>query len=91
MRCVTRAAACRARSAQISTAKIAWKCASQPDDVISIEVWEVIDRCALRAPRVAQYTASLTTTGTQRAQVDGRRAAFGPALTGAPRQEGRCG
>lgn len=34
------------RSAQISTAKIAWKCASEPDDVITLEVWDVVDRCA---------------------------------------------
>ena len=32
---------------QISTAKIAWKCASEPDDVITLEVWDVVDRCAM--------------------------------------------
>jgi len=33
-------------STQIQTAKIAWKCASSPDDVVSIDMWEVIDRRA---------------------------------------------
>ena len=35
-----------AHSAQIATAKIAWKCAAEPDDVISVDVWDVVDRCA---------------------------------------------
>jgi hypothetical protein len=33
-------------SFQISTAKISWKCASAPDDVITLEAWDVVDRCA---------------------------------------------
>jgi hypothetical protein len=33
-------------SPQIATAKIAWKCGAAPEDVISIDVWEVIDRYA---------------------------------------------
>ena len=39
------AAALACYSAQISTAKISWKCPTEPDDVISVDVWDVVDRC----------------------------------------------
>jgi GTPase SAR1 family protein len=45
------------RSVQISTAKVAWKCASEPDDVITLEVWDVVDRCA--AWPIAYYVCAL--------------------------------
>jgi hypothetical protein len=41
------------RSPQIATTKISWSCAAAPSDVISIEVWEVIDRRVRRVDGLA--------------------------------------
>lgn len=34
----------RPRSSEISTAKIAWKAKTDPDDVVVLELWDVVDK-----------------------------------------------
>ena len=83
-------------SPQIATTKISWSCAAAPNDVISIEVWEVIDRCTGRVEWFAFSVGCLfahlvSVLCGQGEQEDGRRGAPDRgAVPGAPGQE-ECG